>query len=1698
MLTLTAFTQQVYAQAPTITYPSPAQDLTRGFSQGTLTVKVVFNGACTGATTLKIALPASVTYVAGSVTKTGGTAALGISESSITDLGNPVFNISGIAATGDNITFTVARNAGCGSLATAKDSVYVFTSGGCSSGSEVSGTVNTYNLLSPSLAITPPASLTGAVIGTTTTRSTTIVNGGNGATDTLRLYIVYPGGGIVNTSGTNAITANGNSFTPSSTSGDTLFYKIFGSTLFGGDNQLSNGETVTINEPIKVAKCNTTTTYGAGWGKNNNNQCQVALATSDVTMATGVPNLGITFSYSIPATSAACNGDTVTVTYTNNGTGGSAGAAYDITALLGNTTINTPIERDGFTADDPRLNGTGSILTYSYAGGNTPNIVDLAQFTSDPDGAGTGLEDLDGDGKFDDLAPGQSFSITYTRKLIYDTSNCAFTYYATAASQATYNTMCKGTTPVTTVVFSSGLHHEWTYYGASKIAPPSVYPGVPFTARICATGSFYPPNPAATDSLEAFITLPTGVTYTGTSSFNGGAAPDYITQIGNKLFIREKWLNGGGSSGFCLSFDMVYDCSGTGNLNFPLNIIYVADRSCNAIYKMGCTDNMTIATHCPFPCPSGPSNYAALVQRTTLGWTDKTLLTKVTAASLTPLSLKTVTVYDTVNIKEGARQNGTYSNLYYLFQEDKAAGYDVFNYVSGTFHFKAGGTGSEIVCTLPAPDASGSTASLTILKFNIGSLLGGACGLPATVNSTDTFWVDMNYAIGSANNEGLYGTHLQTPPNTYAYFYNLDASSVQQYCDVANPEVYVVGLQKDGAVDYGHPRTISGCTSTDYSLEDYRLYNTDNIDNFPNEYRPTQYIDSVVVILPTGVYLDPGVPTTISYQNWDGTGGYNAVTPVISGNRVSFINPGTWYISDIASLFGFANARLYYSILPSCSIDPANTNMSVYYYKHDFYYSGLQPQTMSGTTRTNSFTYNATTAPSITVQNNTGTVQGIKTQQYWDVQINSTGTTTAPYIWLALEKNTGTGSVSVDSVVLQPSGVKLTPITYNTTDHWYQISSTGLTSGSSQQARVYFKYNSCTTDSILLKAGWNCTGYPSPNPLTGYACTAAQTYLKIDPQPSQVQLSVARQPGGGSSINLCTTDSTLLILNSAQAANLINPYIVFYPPSGVTMASTIQVEYPLGSGNYQNAAITSVAGGGYKIDLTAHSAIGSNGMLGTASSSPTFSPLGGDRQVKIKLDFTTSCAFSSGSSFTFNAYGKKPCGAVAIDNGISATTAPLNITGASVVGSAGVTLNFGSTTSAGCGTPVTVSLTTTPTGVGTLPGDTMVYTLPIGLGYAGGLTPGFTAVTSGSSGVSTVKIAMPTGIAASTPINYNFNVTPSGDGCGSVNMTGAYKRNSAILSCGGTPCSNNSVIIASATSPAITLNKPQLTITNMSIDSAHWVAGQYQNVYLTYNNINGIQNYLGGTDSVEFFCGSSTTPFAVKQLTKSLAIGASDSDHYFIYVPKTACSLGDLVTAKIQTTTASGTPQCLCAPSAYTLAGVPLPLNFSATNVTTDNCAVNMNWTYNLSGNTSLQNFIIERSSNGSDYSAIATLKADVTNYTDVTPYSGTWYYRIKAVETNTKFVYSKTLLAQTTLCTANTCKVYPNPASTQVQIVLQGSSANNSFELVDELGRILLTGNLQTNYNNTINISTIPAGLYVLKIVTDGEIQTNLLHFVH
>lgn len=699
--------------------------------------------------------------------------------------------------------------------------------------------------------------------------------------------------------------------------------------------------------------------------------------------------------------------------------------------------------------------------------------------------------------------------------------------------------------------------------------------------------------------------------------------------------------------------------------------------------------------------------------------------------------------------------------------------------------------------------------------------------------------------------------------------------------------------------------------------------------------------------------------------------------------------------------------------------------------------------------------------------------------------MNNPSQQTAPNVWLALEK--GASGITIDSVVLKPSNVVLTPNAYGAGKSWYQASAAGIAKGVNQMARIYFKYTSCSLDSIKLSAGWNCSGYPVPDPAAS-PCNIQSLYLKIDPLPSRIQLSMGRQPTAPSAA-LCEEDSVTIIVNSAQAANVVDPVITIPVPAGMTITTPVQVEYPLGSGTWQNVTPV-VSGSIYTVNLSSHSGIGINGLPGTVSSSGA-----ANRQAKIRIAYNTSCDFVSGNLIPFIATGKRPCtGLSALGSGNITYSNPVKITGAGVTGTTVVNLTL-SSASLACGDTATLSSTVIPVMDPIISGDSVVYSLPAGLGYAGkftnisGCSSCGVSTLPGSLGSTIVKIGLTPGITAGTNIDYTFAVrmVPA-VGCDTLSITGQAERLIPGLNCGATVCSNNKVVIGSATPASVALSKPDITITSLAVSGGtQWVAGQVQNVMIGYQN-SGSLALPANTYRVELFCGVSTTPFATKIISKAISSGASVIDTYAVYISKSSCTAGDLVTAKVQMTTDSGRQQCLCAPASYQLAGVPLPLQFISYSAAAAHCLVTLNWEYNQAGQ-SLSAFAIERSADGASYTQVGRVSPDMQQYADITPHDGSWFYRINAIDTRGKSGYTPVMKVHTSTCTEASVRVYPNPVRSELNVFLQGAAAT-SFSIVDVLGRTVRQGVLQPE-ENKLDLSSVATGVYQLRVTVNGNTLT-------
>jgi hypothetical protein len=1704
-LVLLSFNRILNAQI--ISYPVAAQPITRGYDTSLLTIKLTFPTSC-NATRVLINFPTSVRYIAGSVTKVsgGGAAIITVSENNITNTRSPLFNINSITSAGE-VTFTVKRLADCGNGSAGKDTVVVTSS--CGNITENSSTLNNYNINAPSFSFTPPTAINNALIGGTYTRNYSVVNGGNGCIDTLRFYIIKPTG-IQFTTSLNAISVGAQNFAPWRTNGDTLFYKIFGATIFGGKKSFCNGDNVQITENIRIANCSGSlvTNYGAYWSRFTWPGCQDVTGSATVTMANGAPSLSANTN-TIQAV-GYCRPGIYEIVYSNTGTGNAnSGAVYNIINFIGHNRIgqvaSLPVNHFAqsgypFTIDSIYY-GTLK-LTVTQTGTN-PWQVNTVQFTTDPDGVGVGLEDLDGDGSFDDLAPGQSFTLTVFEKWNCN-ENCRgdFAPSSTLRTYMQYRTMCgSANTNTAQLILGNGPESYANTSPGTLVStfPASIENAVPFTARVCLRNSsntfnIYKP----TDSLYLDIQLPPGINIVGANA--NAKINDVLLQAsavellaGNILRIK-RLLNDLGSYTLCYEFDMVYSCGTGGALNFGVSTIYVGDNSCNCKERWFC-ENVSVNAICPTCVSSFINNKSKpTVVRNSLGYTNNTATVKRTPSAVVGFARYTALPLDTITIHAGAVIQRNETSIFYRYElATPIANENALSFVAGNVFVRVNGVTSS--CALPTPNTALSTSALQVFVFNATSCI------PMTgLQTGDSIWVETRYAVTNANNDLLFGSYPTQVPNTKSYFYSLNGT-VEEYCNSWGTDVLLIGKR---TVTGGLPISLSftGCNSS--LTAQISASNLTDIaeDAFPNEFRPSMVWDSIQVNLPLGYELDITRPITYRNQSWTSKIVYatNISNPITQSftNLQSFtiINPKTAAIkySDLGPANAFEGLQIY--IRTNCTATNASVGYTFNAFYKDYTWIDINGGIPKNTGDVNGATLASSGAnPNITISNNTGTVQGINTQHFWDVQLNNTSAVIAPYTWLAIEK--GTSGISIDSVVLKPTNTSLLVNAYNTTSEWYRVSTTGIVGGGVQQARIYFKYNKCTLDSVLVRTGWNCSSYPTPDPRS-YPCTSAQTYLKVDPLVGETQLSILRQPGNNASINLCTTDSILLNYNSAQAANVISPYITFYPPTGVTVINPIEIEYPFGSNQYEPVSLIPIAGGGYLVDITEHTGIGVNGMPGTLNN-----PALAGRQAKIKIPYTTDCSITSGASFNLFAYGNRTCGQPAIGNNSNTKTNGINISGGATNGIMSINLtNIPSSLS--CTAPVTLQLSVTPLVANTQVGDTIEYELPSGINYNGNFASvancsNCTVTTAaGNAGATLVKIKLDPNINSGTAINFRFDVVPSvSGGCRTVNINANAKRSTSPFSCGAMPCSNSSSVIGTGSKPNINLVKTDLFVSNFTVPgaTATLTAGVAYNFDVTVRNLGGIA-YTNPV-TVNYFCGTSSVPFS-STFNGPIAVGATVTRTMSVTIPfSPLCENGNDIIATIRPTTTS----CVCDSTGFRLLNIVVPVKierFDATYTSANKAEIN--WQILQETN---QYYTLEYSYNGVQFETLHIVRANGTGKYMFThayqPTNTVIYYRLKITEANGATTYSNIIKLAKQLDNAFT--VLPNPFVNNVTIQYTSTTTEAlTIAVSNTLGQQLITKKYNalvgTNTYTINEVVALPKATYIVTLTsnTGQRISTKIM----
>ena len=177
--------------------------------------------------------------------------------------------------------------------------------------------------------------------------------------------------------------------------------------------------------------------------------------------------------------------------------------------------------------------------------------------------------------------------------------------------------------------------------------------------------------------------------------------------------------------------------------------------------------------------------------------------------------------------------------------------------------------------------------------------------------------------------------------------------------------------------------------------------------------------------------------------------------------------------------------------------------------------------------------------------------------------------------------------------------------------------------------------------------------------------------------------------------------------------------------------------------------------------------------------------------------------------------------------------------------------------------------------------------------------------------------------------------------------------------------------------------------------------------------------------------------------------------------------------------------------SFLTPSGAPLPVSLLDIKATPENKKVKLSWKTTTEINS--KHFEVEHSSNGINFKGIATVLAagnstTLNQYTayDELPVKGKNYYRLKMVDRDNKFEYSKIVSADFKNRMGKV-EIFPNPVSGNLVRINFNDPAGSSalVQVYDNSGRLRMNKNVSIQNNSIELVHKLPPGSYTLKITT-------------
>lgn len=140
-----------------------------------------------------------------------------------------------------------------------------------------------------------------------------------------------------------------------------------------------------------------------------------------------------------------------------------------------------------------------------------------------------------------------------------------------------------------------------------------------------------------------------------------------------------------------------------------------------------------------------------------------------------------------------------------------------------------------------------------------------------------------------------------------------------------------------------------------------------------------------------------------------------------------------------------------------------------------------------------------------------------------------------------------------------------------------------------------------------------------------------------------------------------------------------------------------------------------------------------------------------------------------------------------------------------------------------------------------------------------------------------------------------------------------------------------------------------------------------------------------------------------------------------------------------------------------------------------------------------MDKYIVEKSNDGQQFDAIGSVRADnSSSYTlvDANPFLGANYYRLKMVERNGQYKFSKVILINTKPATG--ISVYPNPVKDRFTLVHSKAIRPSTITIYSVTGKKVISMQVKNSaVQSSIDVTDLVNGVYLI-VYSDGTSRTS------